>query len=72
MTVQKLIDALNKVKNKTDDIKYLVLEIILKCLMKVFKIKEDELREAFIKTWKIEYDKRRSNNRSWYRIFYTE
>ena len=52
---------LNMIKDKIEDIKYLILDVILKCLMKVFKMKEDDLREAFIKSWRIEYDTTREN-----------
>ena len=52
---------LNVIKGKIEDIKYLILDVILKCLMKVFKMKEDDLKEAFIKTWRIEYDTTREN-----------
>ena len=48
---------LNIIKDKIEDIKYLILDVILKCLMKIFKMKEDELSEAFIKTWRTEYEK---------------
>ena len=35
---------LNIIKDKIEDIKYLILDVILKCLMKIFKMKEDDLR----------------------------
>lgn len=60
-TTQILIDMLNMIKDKIEYIKYLILYVILKCLMKVFKMTKDDLREAFIKSWRTEYDTTREN-----------